>query len=199
MSAVKDEKRKQIELPSPELVKAERSRLRRSRQFRRLLINTIAVLLVVAAVAVLLVTLFLPVLRVTGTSMEPSLADGDVIVLAKTRDFHSGDLCAVRVSGSVLLKRMIAGPGDWVDIDMDGNVYVNDELLAEPYVTEKSLGISDLTYPYQVPDNCVFVMGDHRSVSVDSRSKEVGCIPYEHMIGRVLFRIWPLQDFRWMG
>ncbi len=195
MAEAKGKRHVPVPVPSEEQVLSERRRLRRGRQFRRILGNTIAILLVVAAVAVLLVTLFLPVLQVSGTSMEPTLENGDVIVLVKTSDFNTGDLCAVRVSGNVLLKRMIAGPGDWVNIDSDGNVYVNGELLEEPYVTDKALGISDLTYPYQVPDNSIFVMGDHRSVSVDSRSSEVGCIPYDQVIGRVIIRIWPLTGF----
>ncbi len=184
---------KRVPIPSPEQIEAERSRLRHRRQFGRVLASTVAILLVVAAAAVLLVTLFLPVLQVTGTSMEPTLEDGDIIMLVKTTDFQTGALCAVRVSGKVLLKRMIAGPGDWVNIDGKGNVYVNGNLLDEPYVTEKSLGISDQTYPLQVPDNSIFVMGDHRSTSVDSRSSEVGCISYEQVIGRVVLRIWPLN------
>ncbi len=192
MAAAKDKRRKDIPLPSVEQVAEERRRLKRTQRFWRVLGNTVAILLVVAAVAVLLVTLFLPVLQVSGTSMEPTLEDGDIIVLVKTSDFDTGDLCAVRVSGNVLLKRMIAEPGDWVNIDNDGNVYVNGELLEEPYVTDKSLGITDITYPYQVPDNSIFVLGDHRSVSVDSRSSEVGCIPYDQVIGRVVIRVWPL-------
>ncbi len=193
MASAKVKRRtRNVSVPSEEQVLSERRRLRRGKQFRRILGNTVAILVVVAAVAVLLVTLFLPVLQVSGTSMEPTLENGDIIVLVKTSDFETGDLCAVRVSGNVLLKRMIAGPGDWVNIDDDGNVYVNGDLLDEPYVTDKALGISDLSYPYQVPDNSIFVMGDHRSVSVDSRSSEVGCIPYEQVIGRIVIRIWPI-------
>lgn len=182
-----------VSVPSAEEVLEERSRLKRGRQFRQVLASTVAVLVVVAAVAVLIATLLLPVLQVSGSSMEPTLEDGDVIVLVKTQDFTTGDLCAVRLSGNVLLKRMIAGPGDWVNIDEEGNVYVNGDLLDEPYLIDKALGKTDITYPYQVPDNKIFVMGDHRSVSVDSRSSEVGCIPYEQVIGRVVIRIWPVN------
>lgn len=199
MTTAKGKRRTNVPVPSEEQVLSERRRLRRGRQFRHVLGNTVAILLVVAAVAVLLVTLFLPVLQVSGDSMEPTLEAGDVIVLVKTSDFETGDLCAVRVSGSVLLKRMIAGPGDWVNIDQEGNVYVNGELLDEPYVTDKALGITDLDYPYQVPDNSIFVMGDHRSVSVDSRSSEVGCIPYDKVIGRIMIRIWPLTKISWIS
>ncbi len=190
--AAENASRQSCEIPSYEQVEAERRRLKRGRQLRGIMLSTLSILLVVAAAAVLLVTLFLPVLQVTGSSMEPTLDDGDVIVLAKTVRFKTGDLCAVRVAGNVLLKRMIAGPGDWVNIDSDGNVYVNGQSLDEPYVIDKALGITDIEYPYQVPENSIFVLGDHRSVSVDSRSSEVGCIPYDKVIGRVMIRVWPL-------
>ncbi len=199
MAAKKLKRRRKIPLPSMEQVEAERLRLRQGRRFWRVLGSTVSILLVVAAVAVLLVTLFLPVLQVAGNSMEPTLKDGDVIVLVNTKDFDTGDLCAVRVSGNILLKRMIAGPGDWINIDSEGNVYVNGALIDEPYVTDKAQGVTDLNYPYQVPDNSIFVMGDHRSVSIDSRSSEVGCIPFDQVIGRVVIRIWPLSRISWVS
>lgn len=199
MAAKRIKRRRKIPLPSMEQVEAERLRLRQGRRFWRVLGSTVSVLLVVAAVTVLLVTLFLPVLQVAGNSMEPTLKDGDVIVLVKTKDFDTGDLCAVRVSGNILLKRMIAGPGDWINIDSEGNVYVNGALIDEPYVTDKAQGVTDLNYPYQVPDNSIFVMGDHRSVSIDSRSSEVGCIPFDQVIGRVVIRIWPLSRISWVS
>lgn len=197
-STAKDNQLKNTTLPSPEQIETELRRLRREKHFRSVLGSTVVLLLVVAAMATLLVTLFLPVLQVTGVSMEPTLNDGDIIVLLKTSSLDIGDLCAVRVAGNVLLKRVIAGPGDWVDIDEKGDVYVNGELLDEPYVTNKALGITDLTYPCRVPDNAIFVMGDHRSISVDSRSSEVGYISYEQIIGRAIIRVWPLSRISYL-
>lgn len=191
-------KKRPVQIPSRQQVEEERNRLRYHSRFKRVLVNTFSVLVVVAAVAVLLTTLFLPVLQVTGTSMEPTLESGDVVVLVKTNDFNTGDLCAVRVSGNVLLKRMIAGPGDWIDIDQDGNVFVNGTRLDEPYLEDKALGITDLTYPYQVPESTIFVMGDNRSLSIDSRNSQVGCINNEQIIGRIILRIWPLPEVSWM-
>lgn len=186
---------KTVPVPSIEQVESEMLRLRRSKQFVRALTSTVAVLVVVAAVAVLVATLFLPVLQVSGSSMEPTLQDSNVIVLTKSKNFKTGQLVGLRLEGKILLKRIIGVPGDWISIDHEGNVYVNHELLDEPYVTDKSLGESDISYPYQVPDNSYFVMGDHRSVSVDSRHSSVGCIPYDQIIGRVWLRIWPLPQF----
>lgn len=185
-------------MPTREQVATERTRLRERSRFLRKLGSTVAVLVVVAAVAVLVAMLAFPVLKVSGTSMEPTLEDGDVIVLMRSDSYSTGELVGLRYDGKVLLKRVIAGPGDYVDIDVKGNVKVNGVLLDEPYVTEKALGECDLSFPYQVPDNSWFVMGDHRSVSIDSRSSVVGCIRDEQVIGRVVCRIWPLGSFELM-
>lgn len=187
--------KKKIPIPTLQEIEEERRRYRKSRRFHKALSSTVAVLVVVAALAILLVTLFLPVLQVAGTSMEPTLNNGDVILLLKVGHFETGELVGLHYEGKVLLKRIIGKPGDFIDIDNDGNVYVNEELLDEPYLTEKSLGDCDLTFPYQVPENSYFVLGDNRSVSIDSRSSVVGCIRYEQIIGKVIFRIWPLSDF----
>lgn len=185
------------EEPTREQVEKERARLRYNARFKQVLASTVAILIVVAAAAILIVTLFFPVLQVSGTSMEPTLEDGDVILLIKGDDFKTGDLVGIRYEGKVLLKRVIAGPGDYVSIDDEGNVFVNNELLDEPYVTDKSLGKCDMQFPYQVPENSWFVLGDHRSVSVDSRSSTIGCIRDEQIIGKIIMRIWPLSGLKW--
>lgn len=188
-----------IRLPSQENVLAERSRLKYRERFSKALISTISTLLVVAAVAALIATLYLPVLQVSGTSMEPTLNDGEVIVLMKTKDFQTGDLVGLYYNGKIMLKRVIGGAGDYINIDADGNVYVNGVYIDEPYVTEKSLGDCDVSFPYQIPDNTYFVLGDHRSVSTDSRNSAIGCIHSEQIIGRIFLRLWPLQRISYIG
>ncbi|MCD8148658.1 MAG: signal peptidase I [Clostridiales bacterium] len=179
-------------------VKAERERLQYQRRFRRTLRSTVYALVVVAAVAILISTMFLPVLKVSGTSMEPTLSDDDIIVLAKTGDFETGDVVGFYYQNKLLLKRVIGAPGDVIDIDDEGNVIVNGELLDEPYLTEKALGETDLDYPYQVPESRYFVMGDNRAVSVDSRSSAIGCIEADQIVGKVVFRVWPLKRLSWI-
>lgn len=184
----------QIELPTREQVSREREALARRSAWARALRSTLATLMVVAAVAVLVVTIFLPVLQISGTSMEPTLHDGDVVVLVKNASYGRGDLCGVAYENKYLIKRIIGLPGDTIDIASDGTVYVNGDRFDEPYVSEKGLGECDLTFPYQVPDGKYFVMGDHRSTSVDSRSSVIGPVAADQIVGRVLLRVWPLNS-----
>ena len=179
--------------PSLEQLKAELKRERHRRTYGVTLRSTIYSLITVAAVAVLVATLVLPVLQIYGESMTPTLYDGDVVVSVKTGQLERGDVVAFYYNNKILVKRVIAGPGQWVDIDGDGNVYVDGELLDEPYVQDKALGTCNITLPYQVPDGRWFVMGDHRSVSVDSRDQSVGCVSEEQIVGRLTLRIWPLN------
>ena len=159
-----------------------------------MLTSTVSTLIVVAAVAVLIATLLMPVLQIYGTSMSPTLYDGDIIATIKTTEFEPGDVVAFYYNNKILVKRVIAMSGQWVDMDEDGNVYVNDVLLDEPYLVERAFGECDIKLPYQVPENRIFVMGDHRSVSVDSRSTTVGCVAEEQLVGKLVFRVWPLKD-----
>ena len=178
-----------------EQLTAELEREKYKRNYRRVLRSTVYTLVVVAAAAVLVATIWMPVLRTYGASMTPTLNEGDIVVSLKGADFQQGDLVAFYLGNKILVKRCIAGPGQWVDIDADGNVYVDGKQLDEPYLTEKALGDCDLELPYQVPDNRYFCMGDHRSTSVDSRSSVIGCVSEEQIVGKIAFRVWPLPDF----
>ena len=186
---------KKVSVPSLSEIQSERKRIRRGTYYRQALRGTISVLLVVAAVAVLITTLFLPILQISGDSMSPTLEHDEIIVLLKTKKFERGDLIGFYYQGKILLKRVIALPEDEVAIDADGNVYVNGELLEEPYVTEKGLGDCDLEFPYKVPGTSYFVLGDRRSNSVDSRNSVVGAISRDDIIGKVFIRVWPLPEF----
>lgn len=187
--------KKQVAVPSLPEIQRERKRIRRDSLYRKALQSTVAVLVVVAAVAVLITTLFLPILQISGDSMSPTLEHDEIVILLKTKNFDRGDLIGFYYQGKILLKRVIALPEDEVAIDADGNVYVNGELLDEPYVTEKGLGDCDLEFPYQVPGTSYFVMGDQRSNSVDSRNSALGAISRDDIIGKVFLRVWPLPKF----
>lgn len=186
---------KRVKTPSLEEISKERERLAGQSRYRRILKNTICSLIVVAAAAVLLATLFFPVLQVSGDSMEPTLWDKDIIFLIKTDRYETGDLVSFSWQNKLLIKRIIGVPGDLIDMDDNGQVYVNGKKLNEPYVDEPALGECDMTFPYQVPENRYFLLGDHRSVSIDSRSSAIGCIEKEQIIGKVFWRVWPLNRF----
>ena len=186
---------KETSLPTAEQLDMERRRLRYKRRYNRTLRSTVAILIVVAALAVLAATLWMPVLRVYGSSMATTLHNGEILVSVKTKDFSSGDIIAFYHGNKLLIKRYIAGPSDYVNVDEDGNVSVNGTLLDEPYLAEKAYGEADIEFPYQVPDQRYFVMGDNRSVSIDSRSSIVGCIAGDQIVGKVVFRVWPLSAF----
>ena len=182
-------------LPSPQQLEDELNRVRYRKRYRNALRSTLYTLITVAAVAVLVATLLLPVLQIYGSSMSPTLADGAIVLSLKTSDFKPGDVVAFYYNNKILVKRVIATSGDWVDITPEGDVYVNSKLLDEPYLQEKALGDCNIELPYQVPESRVFVMGDHRSVSVDSRNTAVGCVAEEQVVGKLVFRVWPLNAF----
>ena len=184
-----------VKLPSLDILKKELRREKYKRRFRKLLRLTINNLIVVAAAAALIATLVLPVLQISGTSMSPTLVEGDIVVLVKTDKFKTGDLCAFYYSNKILIKRIIGVPGDYVWIDKDGNVYVNGVVLDEPYVTGKALGECDIEFPYQVTENNYFVLGDQRDTSIDSRSSVIGCIAEDQIIGKIFGKVWPKLKF----
>ena len=187
--------KKENSLPSSEEIQRELKRERKQIRFRRIITNTLHTLIVVAAVAVLITSLILPVLQISGTSMEPTLSNGDIVVLLKTSSLERGDLCGFSYSNKILIKRVIALPGDILVIDEDGSVFLNGEMLDEPYITEKGLGECDIEFPFTVPENTYFLMGDHRSTSVDSRSSVIGCIAHEQIVGKLFLKVWPLENF----
>jgi len=173
----------------------ELRRERHRRSYRSTLLSTVSALVIVAAVAVLVSMLALPVLQVVGESMTPLLHQGEIVIAPRGTAFQKGDVIAFYFNNKKLVKRVIANAGEWVNIDADGNVFINDEPLDEPYITEKALGDCNIALPYQVPDGKIFVMGDHRSTSSDSRNTAVGCVAQEQIVGRVMLRVWPLSEF----
>lgn len=192
---MKSRKKTPDEIPSLDQLKAELGRERYKKRYGKVFRSTVYTLIVVAAVAVLVATIWMPVLQIYGTSMTPTLTEGDIVVSVKGTQFKAGDLVCFYLGNKLLVKRYIAGSGQWVDIDDDGNVYVDGELLDEPYLVEKALGDCNIELPCQVPENRIFCLGDHRSTSVDSRNTAVGYIADEQIVGKIIFRIWPFPDF----
>ncbi|MBR3785962.1 MAG: signal peptidase I [Firmicutes bacterium] len=189
---MKTKEKPELRLPSISEIKEELYRENYKRSYAGVLRSTIYLLIVVAAVAVLVATIWMPVLQIYGSSMTPTLEEGEIVVSVKGADFEKGDLVCFYIGNKLLVKRFIAGPGEWVNIDEYGNVYVNDELLDEPYVTNKDFGDCNITLPYQVPDEQIFCLGDHRDTSLDSRNTIIGCISEEQVVGKIVIRVWPL-------
>lgn len=190
----KQQEKKPLEIPSIEQLETELGREKYRWRFRRVLRSTIYALVTVAAAAVLVATLWMPVLQISGNSMSPTLSDGQIVVTINGSTFQRGDIVAFYYDNKILVKRVIAGPGDWVSIDEKGTVFVNDQELYEPYLEEKALGDCDIDMPYQVPDSKIFVMGDHRSVSLDSRNTALGCVSNDQIVGRLALRVWPYEE-----
>ena len=182
-----------IELPSTEAIQAAYDKVLYRDRLKRSIVSTTNILIVVAALAILVAMLFLPVLRIYGQSMNETLESGDLVVSVKGSGFETGDIVAFYYNNNILVKRVIATSGQWVDVDLDGNVYVNQQLIDEPYITEKSYGDTNIDFPYQVPEERIFVMGDNREVSVDSRNTSIGCVTEEQIVGKIVFRVWPLD------
>jgi len=186
--------RTDADLLTTEQIERELRREQYRRDYRQVLKNTVGGLITVAAAAVLVAVLLLPVLRIFGKSMSPTLREGDIVLSLKTGEFSTGDVVAFYYNNKILVKRVIASSGDWVDLDEDGTVYVNREKIDEPYLTELAYGETNIELPFQVPESKIFVMGDNRAVSVDSRNTAVGCVAEEQVVGKIVFRVWPLNE-----
>ena len=195
----KQTKKNQMQGYDLDELEKELKRVNENTRFHSFLRSTVYALIVTAAAAVLVAVLFMPVLRIYGNSMTPTLGEGQIVVSLKGADIHQGDIVGVYFGNKLLIKRCIATSQQWVDIDLNGNVYVDGELLNEPYLAEKAMGECNINLPYQVPDNSIFVMGDHRATSVDSRNSSVGCIDVENIVGKIVFRVWPMEDFGLVG
>lgn len=186
---------KRIEELQVSQLEAELKRERYKQRYFGVLKSTVCTLIVVAAVAVLVATLWMPVLQIYGNSMTPTLKEGQIVVSVKGRELEQGDMVAFYIGNKLLVKRVIAGPGEWFDITEEGVVFLNGKELDEPYLQEKAFGECDLELPYQVPESRYFLMGDHRASSVDSRSSVIGCIEKEQIVGKIVFCVWPPEDF----
>lgn len=192
---MEEENKSLREMPSSDQLADELIRVKYKQRYRKLLKTTFFSLLVVAAISVLIATLFLPVLEIYGSSMSPTLKNGEIVISVKTDSLKKGDICCFYYNNQILVKRVIGTAGDVIVIENDGTVFVNGETIDEPYIAERTEDKSDIEYPYTVPERSLFVLGDNRSESVDSRNALIGCIGVEEIVGKIVFCVWPLDSF----
>lgn len=188
-----------VEIPSVSQMEKELNREKYNRQYWKVLRSTVYILVIVAAVAVLVATLWMPVLQIYGDSMTPVLEEKNIVVSLKSQEYKRGDIIAFYYNNKILVKRVIANSGEWVDIKEDGTVSVNGKVLVEPYIQDKAIGDCNIELPYQVPESRIFVMGDHRSVSIDSRNTAIGCVAEEQIVGKIVFKVWPLDSMEYIN
>ena len=191
---MKGKSQQKFSLPQTAEIKKVYQKARYRKRFMETIRSTIFMLIVVAAFAVLVAVLFLPILRIYGKSMRGTLDRGDVVVSVKSSHFETGDIVAFYYNNNILVKRVIAEAGDWVDMKDDRTVYVNQTKLKEPYLKHKAYGQTNIKFPYQVPEDRIFVMGDNREVSIDSRNTSIGTVSDEQIVGKLVFKIWPLSE-----
>lgn len=174
-------------------IEQELKREKYKSKYKKVLASTIYTLIIVISLAVIVAMLVMPVLQISGSSMTPTLTEGEIVVTVKTKKLAVGDVVAFYHGNKILIKRVIAGPNSWVNITDEGDVYINNKLIDEPYVSKKHLGKTDIDLPYQVPEETYFILGDERETSIDSRTSEIGALKQEDIIGKVIFRVWPLK------
>ena len=179
--------------PTLETLEREIARLERLERYRKWVKRILSALIIAAAVIVLIINLFITVLKIEGTSMTPVLEENDIVISVPVKNPEQEDIIAFYLNNKLLVKRVIAGPGDMVSINERGVVSVNGSVLNESYITQESLGSCDISFPYQVPAETVFVLGDNRPISQDSRLSQFGTVDIERIEGKVILRIWPLS------
>ena len=189
----KTNKQKSLELPTTKDLEQQLNQEKYNFKYKRILKSTIYALIIVASISTLAATLIFPVLRIYGSSMSPTLIEGDIVISIKKTKFKKGDIIAFYYNNHILVKRVIATSSDWVNIDLGGNIYINNKLIEENYIKEKAFGESNIEFPYQVPEGTYFILGDERNISIDSRNSLIGTIPQEEIIGKIIFRVWPLK------
>lgn len=178
---------------SVSMVEQELKREKYKLRYKKVLASTVYTLIIVVSIAVIIAVMLMPVLEISGSSMKPTFEDGEIVVSIKNKQINQGDIIAFYHGNKILIKRVIALPGSYVSIDEDGYVYVDNKLLNEDYVIERSLGNVSIEFPYQVPEETYFVLGDARETSVDSRSSTIGTISQDDVIGKIIFRVWPIK------